>query len=578
MANGKTILKNTNLAAAYFGASHPGTANRMTAIPRYKYMFYATFRVNSQAYSMYNNLKTLGNWQNGVSFKIKTIDKPNVDISQRELNQYNRKRYAYVKTEYRPVNVSLYDTVDNTPFNLWVEYFTYYFGDARYKSQATMGTSPVDPTFDDSTGWGLRPLVEQINFFTSLDVYALYGKEYTLTRYLNPKIASIDWGNHDTSSSELEDLRMSLSYETLQYDAGIITPNLAAQFGFGTGSANPSLTDGNPFSYLEPNLVQHVLDDKAPASPQGIQRPPVPEYTAITSPSSSTILHFGMSGASYDALVGGTRYTVGNTRTDISVSGVPAPTQVSGQSQFASSVGAPDTVYGSAGVGGNPSDIPTGENQGIQGLPGGQLPYNSQYVPLPSADIFATISGFGVFNLLGSFGNFNFGAGSVPEPLGGNNTFAYDPISGLPSIRPGAPNDSAGYTALPAHRPGQHRPNLTQGYHNRLNTNYSDGFYLTQYQQIQSARRRVQQGEVSLTIAIGDPVYTNDGIYTGYDQAPYQPVPYPAFGPGLAESASLSNNTTGSFGYLDDPSVFGGDPSDNLPPPVIIPYRNYNIE
>jgi hypothetical protein len=109
-----------------------------------------------------------------------------------------------------------------------------------------------------------------------------------------------------------------------------------------------------------------------------------------------------------------------------------------------------------------------------------------------------------------------------------------------------------------------------------LNTN--NGSYLTQYQQIEAARRRVQQGGVSLTIAIGDPVYTNDGIYTGYDQAPYQPVPYPAFGPGLAESASLSNNTTGSFGYLDDPSVFGGDPSDNLPPPVIIPYRNYNLE
>jgi hypothetical protein len=66
-------------------------------------------------------------------------------------------------------------------------------------------------------------------------------------------------------------------------------------------------------------------------------------------------------------------------------------------------------------------------------------------------------------------------------------------------------------------------------------------------------------------------------------------------GPNLTLSASLSNNyigisvqTTNNVGFggvdydnvgnflpLDDPYVYGGDPSDNEPPPVVFPYSNF---
>ena len=83
---------------------------------------------------------------------------------------------------------------------------------------------------------------------------------------------------------------------------------------------------------------------------------------------------------------------------------------------------------------------------------------------------------------------------------------------------------------------------------------------------------------VSLTLEIGNPAYDQYGVFTGYDQSYYQPAPDPVFGVNLSTAAALSNNTVSGFGYLDDPGIYGGDPSDNEPPPVAYPYQNENLD
>jgi len=562
-----TILKNTSYASVFFGANSPGQT--MYQIPRVKYMFYANFQVSPEALSMFSNLNKISNWQGGVSFKIRTIDKPNIDLQQRELNQYNRKRYAYTKTEYKPVSISIYDTVDNAPLTMWVEYFNYYFGDARYKSAATMGTSVVDPTFDDSTGWGLRPLVNQIQFFTALNIYALYGSEYTLTTYLNPKVSSIDFGNHDTSSSDLEDFRMTLTYETLQYNAGTLTVELAEQFGL---FASP---------YIEPSYTPAPIPTaQGPTNLSGVDYQPsiFADRPNITSPIAAAPPAAGVSGANYTAIIASSnKYQPG---TDLNV---PA-----GQVSYVSASAASDVVYGpgtpprngATTIGGNPSNFPIPENYGLTGLPQGQLPNIPQYVQFDEATEFTQVTGSGIYNLLGTFGAFNFGGGRVLTTVGANYSSSYDPVTGTVSYRPGVPDDAAQLNAQPTIVPGQQIPSLRISYHNQLNSNYGpDGpRYLTQRQQIEYARRRVQQGQVSLTLEIGNPAYDQYGVFTGYDQSYYQPAPDPVFGVNLSTAAALSNNTVSGFGYLDDPGIYGGDPSDNEPPPVAYPYQNENLD
>ena len=572
----RKILQNTNYASVFYGTTG-GTETIMYRIPRVKYMYYATFQVNTQALSMFPNLKDLGSWQNGVSFKVKTVDKPNVDLQTRELNQYNRKRYAYTKTEYKPVNITIYDTVDNVPFQMWIQYFAYYFGDVRLKSQTTMGTSPVDPTFDDSTGWGLRPLVDQVNFFTSLDIYALYNKKYTLTSYLNPKITAIDWGNHDSTSSDLEEVRMTLSYETLQYDSGDITPSQAIQFGFNSSQfIEPA---GVPEPIGEPTRPQ-LFGSLAATQTVGQNRP------VITSTAGGIHSDFGMSGASYSALVGSIKTNnipAGNYPKAETTVFIPA-----GQTSYATSLSG-DIVYNSI-TGSQGSDLPPVQNVGIAGLPLGQLPTQPTFVQIPSTDVFEPISVGGTYTLLGSFGSFNFGSGLFPAPSGSKESLAYDPMTGeftsIPfSTRPAAP-DWAFRNAAYVDIPGGRRPHLRFGRRTRLNSYGSDSaqIYYTQAEQIQQARRRVQRGGSSISLevgiadglafslALGNPEYDDYGVYTGYEEAPYQPAPPPEFGPDLYGSASNSNSTTELLLALTDALVFGGDISDNEPPPVVYPY------
>lgn len=561
------ILQNTNYASVFFGANSP--QQTMYRIPRVKYMYYANFEPTSEAVTMFPNLYNTGKIENGVSFKIKTIDKPNVDLQQRELNQYNRKRYAYTKTEYKPVTVSIYDTVDNAPLNLWIEYFNYYFGDARNKSFLTMQSSTVDPKFDDGTGWGLRPLVNQIYFFTRLNIYAFYNRKYTLTSYLNPKISGVDFGNHDTSSSDLEDFRLTISYETLQYSSGDITASLATQFGF----------DSSP--YIEPRYTQTPTISKTEqtVNPYRLNLDGNSTRPTITSPGLSVPSNSGVSVSGYATALA----TLSN------IAGRPGINsgKISGTQVYPSAVGASNSVYGTSnggrpglpaavqpGVGGNPSDVPIPENYGLTGLPNGQLPDQNQYLPLANQPEFVPVHAIGAYNLLGSFGSFNFGGVQVVVSLGSNGNGAYNRNNGFANWRPGMPHDSAYLRGQPVHIPGQRWPNQRPGYHDNYNTNYGQNGprYLTQYQQLEQARRRVQQGEVSLTISIGDPTYDDYGIYTGYDQARYQPVPDPTLSVSLSLAAALSNNTISGFVYLDDPYVYGGDPDDNLPPPTIYPY------
>ena len=578
-----TILRQKPYASWFFGTQNPGQT--MYAIPRYKYMYYANFQVNAQAMSMYPDLFLLGGL-GGVSFKIKAIDRPNVDLQQRELNQYNHKRYAYVKTEYKPVTISMYDTIDNKPLNLWIEYFTYYFGDARYKSSANMQSNPVDPTFDDSTGWGLRPMAEQVNFFTSLDLYAFGGKkEYTKVSYLNPKISAVDWGSNDSSSSDMEDLKMTLTYETLQYDGGTITAQMAAQFGFDIGKAtleppvSPALINTNNIGTGPHRYNNHPDTDNGAIS------------TDITKPSASVLSNFGMSGSSYAALGAGVPSSPG-----VNQSGSPLQTQqiLGNQYQYSTDTGANDYAYNQEGVGGDYSNLPIPNNYGLGGYPDGQLPISNQFLPSNSLDIFVTTNGVGVYASLGSFGSFNFGSGQVQSTYGGSYTRSTDPITGETSYRPGTPENLQFATALPPRYPGQRYPAVR--YNNLTPFNSVGGRQYTQIEQLQRARRRVQSGGFAIEAELGQPEYTNYGIPTGYEQYPYQPGPYARFGPDLAMSATLSNNYIGisvqtgnnvgfggvdyynasNFAPLDDPYVYGGDPSDNEPPQVVFPYDDIN--
>jgi hypothetical protein len=203
-----TSLRNSQLASIFYGAQ--ASWQPMTMIPKYRYMFYANFQLNGNAPQMDQTfLKNLGSSSPGnISFKIKTIDKPKIDLTTVELNQYNRKRLIYTKTEYLPFTIKIHDSVDGSAIQFWKDYFTYYFGDSRPKSASAYQYStsgPTIPVLDNPNGWnwGLSAIAEDTNFFTRLDLYSLFGGnlvgtaggtgEYQLTSYITFKYEAIQY-------------------------------------------------------------------------------------------------------------------------------------------------------------------------------------------------------------------------------------------------------------------------------------------------------------------------------------------------------------------------------------------------
>ena len=160
-------LRSPKIAQRVFGLDSPGEIVR--SVPRAKFMFKAEFTLSAAANNMMQNpqLNDPTSLQS-IAFKVKQIDKPRLALNSVELNHYNKKKIVYTKLDYNEATLRLYDTVDNSMLNVWVNYFTYFFGDSRIKSDADYRQGSVSPSYRDSTGWGFRPISENTNFFDEI--------------------------------------------------------------------------------------------------------------------------------------------------------------------------------------------------------------------------------------------------------------------------------------------------------------------------------------------------------------------------------------------------------------------------
>lgn len=259
-----------------------------TAIPRIKFLFFVEFSPSPAALEMMlqANLNTYqGN--RGIVFKIKTVDKPKITLTTKDLNQYNKKRLVYTGVDYGEAQIKLHNSVDDAVLSMWVDYFTYFFGDSRIHNSQSYQQSPVAAQFADSTGWGLRPLSEQTQFFDKISIYCFFGQTYTKFSYINPKITVIDWQNNDYSSSDPEEVSISFKYEAIQYEkfGEPITQAQAEQFNLGDGFANVQ----NKLKVQSPRILTNQASNQITGQ-QANQTPPTLPSTNILSQTAQSFL------------------------------------------------------------------------------------------------------------------------------------------------------------------------------------------------------------------------------------------------------------------------------------------------
>jgi hypothetical protein len=215
-----TFLRSPATAPRVFGADSPGQL--YTAVPRFKFDFVTEFQLTQSGLAMTNQAKLNERTSDrNIVFKVRQITKPRITLMTETLNQYNKKRIVYKKLDYQETSLRIYDTVDNSMLSLWVDYFTYFFGDSRPKNKNAYMQGVADPSFIDDTGWGFRPLVSgnnSTNFFEYIKIIAFYARTYTAFKYINPKITSIDFGEKDYSQSEVEEINVNFAYEAIEYE------------------------------------------------------------------------------------------------------------------------------------------------------------------------------------------------------------------------------------------------------------------------------------------------------------------------------------------------------------------------
>lgn len=210
------LLANPNQASTVFGVggAHP---------IRQKSLFVMCFtRSSGQGAS---------SWESGINFLVKSVDRPSVQPTVEELNQYNKKRVIHTGIKYSPINCTIYDTADGAAMSMWVEYAKYYFGDYNQSSRSYLDDI-ISPTMFGAAsatsvaGYGFQiPKTSSTSidgsntqfFFDSVDVYQVWGGEYTQYSLIHPRITNFAPDDLDYESSGASMISMTLAYEAINH-------------------------------------------------------------------------------------------------------------------------------------------------------------------------------------------------------------------------------------------------------------------------------------------------------------------------------------------------------------------------
>jgi hypothetical protein len=227
------LIQPNNYAETVFGLNtqaYNATANNYAGAPRPRFLFLVRFVRASGAGGQA--------WSNGMTFAVRSADRPKIQPQVQELNQYNKKRLVQTGVKYSPVKVSFYDTTDAAVMQMWNEYSNFYFGDFRQSGVSNWAYDVTAPQFvGGQAGFGFSPnlstdVVKNINttayFFDRIEVYQVYAGEYSQFTLVNPKISSFDPDGFDYEHSEAHTIDMSFEYEAVLYANGGMPASIAS--------------------------------------------------------------------------------------------------------------------------------------------------------------------------------------------------------------------------------------------------------------------------------------------------------------------------------------------------------------
>ncbi len=211
--------------------------------PKNKFLYHVVFNVNSTAL---RGINFKYKHQNEINMLVKAAELPKFTLQTETLNQYNRKKIVNVKIDYQPVSIRFHDDNFGVVGQLWYNYYHYYYGDTSaadvpgaYNRTAMKSQSFIKGKYGLDNG-------SSIPFFTSIDIYQLARKAWYKYKLINPVITAWNHDSLDSSSNTPGEQSMTLAYESVGYETGVIQNGNPQGFSQEHYDLTPSPYSSNP--------------------------------------------------------------------------------------------------------------------------------------------------------------------------------------------------------------------------------------------------------------------------------------------------------------------------------------------
>ena len=191
--------------------------------PRIKFEGYVNFVFNRDLAS-FRDMES-HTFKTSISSLVRRAKLPQVQFKNIVKNQYNKKKIVSTGVEYSPIEISVFDTLNNEWLQVLMRYFSYLYMNPRNRN--TEGDRDVKLNTDSKIenqkgGFGMDNfksgeaglnLQRTKQFFERIDIIMYHGGKGVQYSMTNPLINNFDFGDMDYASNEFVEFNITCDYE-----------------------------------------------------------------------------------------------------------------------------------------------------------------------------------------------------------------------------------------------------------------------------------------------------------------------------------------------------------------------------
>lgn len=196
-----------------------------------------------------------------IGMLAKSVQLPKFSVQSKVLNSYNRKSVIQERINYDPISLTFHDDSSDIVRNFWVDYYNHYYRDGDYGGELYKADHKYKNR--QAQDWGYTPRSSE-HYITAIRIYSLHQKSFSSYVLFKPTIANFQHGQHTAGEYGLMEHSMTINYEAIHYETGMVSNGNVLGFGelhYDRSPSPLSSLGGGTNSILGPGgIVEGVSD------------------------------------------------------------------------------------------------------------------------------------------------------------------------------------------------------------------------------------------------------------------------------------------------------------------------------